>query len=157
LGTGYEKEVIMIDYVKYRCKIATLYEQRECLSARCAADIKSAHREGKTRQDIENLRSDYRHEIDELNEDIASLLTAYIISKANRKFVPIPPLQETGMWEQSTITQRYVLTASGISKVRSSLRADRKEQIELFLPIVAALTGVIGVATAFVALLLKFK
>jgi hypothetical protein len=147
----------MINYIEYRCKIATLYKQRERLSARCAADIKSAHREGKTRRDIENLRSDYRHEIDELNEDVASLLTAHIISKANRKFVPIPPLQETGMWEQSTITQRYVLTASGISKVRSSLRVDRKEQIELFLPIVALLTGLIGAATAFVALLLKFK
>jgi hypothetical protein len=147
----------MINYIKYRCKIITLYKQSENLSAKCAADIKNAHREGKTGQDIENLRSDYRHEINELNEDIASLLTDYIISKANRKFVPIPLPQETGMWEQSTITQRYILTAYGISKVRSSLRADRKEQIELFIPIVAALTGVIGAATGFVAILLKLK
>ena len=91
-----------------------------------------------------------------LDEEISILTTDNLIRKARRRFVPIPPHETEEMWEQcDKISNRYVLTNKGISELRSSLRKERKEQVELIVMILATLTGFVGEITGLVAVTMK--
>lgn len=91
-----------------------------------------------------------------IEEEIAILATDYITQMARRRFVPIPSHDQNGMWDQcNKMSNRYILTHRGISQLRSSLRKDRKEQVELVVMILAVLTGIIGAATGLWAVILK--
>ena len=53
---------------------------------------------------------------------------------------------------------RWVLTAHGLSMIRSQVRAEKKAQMEtrfLFIPYVSGLTGLIGTLIGLIAVLKK--
>lgn len=146
----------MIDYIKYRYKLEQLFRQKKRLWEAYDTDIQIARKEGKPKEDIELLECEAWSEKDRILEDISILITDYLINRATRKFVPIPSLKEMEFWERcKVIHNRYILTDTGIRDLRSSLRLEQKERNESLVPIIAALTGIIGAATGLVALLLK--
>lgn len=146
----------MNEYLKYRAKLAKLFSQKEAIRNAYADDIRKAQKEGKSRDDIQSLEHSSHFEESMVDEEISILATDNLISKARRRFVPIPSHETEGMWDQcDTISNRYVLTSKGISEVRSSLRKEQKEQIELAVMILAILTGIIGAITGLVAVIMK--
>ncbi|MEW6536947.1 MAG: hypothetical protein AB1454_15155 [Candidatus Auribacterota bacterium] len=146
----------MIEYCKYRAKLANLFRRKKSLRAAFAEDIRKARKEGKSTEDIQSLEHQSYFEESMIDEEIAILATDYLLEKARRQFVPIPSHDTNGMWKQcNTISNRYVLTNQGISQLRSSLRKNRKEQVEFVVMVLAALTGIIGAVTGLVAVILK--
>lgn len=146
----------MIRHFKYRLKLAVLYRQSARLSAAYADDIRKAKNDGKTRQDIHSIESDSRFEADMLDEEIAILATDNLIEEARRRFIPIPPIDSNGMWEQcNKMSNRHVLTNQGISHIRSLLRTERKEHTELAMMVATVVTGIIGTITGLVAVIIK--
>ena len=146
----------MIEYLKYRAKLAKLFRQKEAIRNAYADDIRKAQKEGKSREDIQSIEHSSYFEESMVDEEILILATDHLISKARRRFVPIPPHETEGMWERcDTISNRYVLTSKGISDLRSSLRKEQKEQVELMVLILAILTGIVGAVTGLVAVIMK--
>ena len=146
----------MIEYLKYRAKLTKLFRQKEAIRSAYADDIRKARKEGKPSDDIQFLEHSSYFEESMVDEEISILATDNLIRKARRRFVPTPSRDDDGMWEQcDTISNRYVLTSKGISELRSSLRNERKEQVELVVMVLAILTGIIGAATGLVAVIMK--
>jgi hypothetical protein len=146
----------MIEYLKYRAKLAKLFRQKEAIRNAYADDIRKAQKEGKSREDIQSLEYSSYFEESMVDEEISILATDNLIRKARRRFVPIPSHKADGMWEQcDTISKRYVLTSRGISELRSSLRKEQKEQVELVVMILAILTGTVGAVTGLVAVIMN--
>lgn len=146
----------MIDFVKYRVALRRLVRQKEKICFAYAKQISEAHKERKKLDDIRALESSAWFEEQMLNEEISILATTYWISKATKHFITIPSRAEEGMWEQcDKISERFVLTSSGISVLRSSLRTERKERRDLILPYILAFTGIIGALTGLIAILRK--
>jgi len=146
----------MIEHLKYRGKLAKLFRQKEAIRSAYADDIRKARKEDKPSIDIQSLEYSSYFEETMVDEEISILATDSLICKARRRFVPTPSREDEGMWEQcNTVSNRYVLTNKGISELRSSLRKERKEQVEFVVMILAILTGIIGAATGLVAVIMK--
>lgn len=110
--------------------------------------------EKKSRDDIAAIESFAWFEESMIDEEIAILVTDYLVTEARQNFVPIPSREDKECWEQcQRISERHVLSSTGISKLRSVLRAEAKEKKELFLKVLAAVTGVLGAITGLVAVL----
>lgn len=144
----------MLEHLKYRLALSKLFKQKEELRTAFSADIRKARTEGKRTDDIESIESQSRVEEQMLDEQISILVTNYLIGQASRRFVPIPPHSEQNMWSQcDVISNRYVLTNDGITRLRSALRSEQKERNEMWLTMLAALTGIVGALTGLVAVM----
>lgn len=146
----------MIEHFKYRVKLAMLYRQRARLSAAYADDIRKAKKDDKPQEDIYSIERDSEFETDMIDEEIVILATDNLVEEARRRFIPIPPIGSNGMWEQcNKMSNRHVLTNQGISHIRSLLRTERKEQVELAVMVATVLTGIIGTITGLIAVIMK--
>lgn len=146
----------MIDYLRYRMALRKLSKQKRKIRRAYTKDLASARAAGKNINDLRSLESDAWFEESMVDEEIALLITDFLVSKADKHFISTPSRKEEGMWEQcEKISERYVLTKAGISAVRSTIRAEAKERRDLFLPVIAALTGIIGTITGMIAVLKK--
>lgn len=144
----------MIEYLKYRIGISKLFKQRDKLHASFSEDIRKAHDGKKPEADIELIKADAMFEEQMVDEEISIIVTNNLIRQANRHFVPIPPHSEQNMWSQcNVISNRYVLTNDGITRLRSTLRSEQKERNEMWLTILAALTGIVGALTGLVSVM----
>lgn len=146
----------MIEYLKYRAKLDKLFRQKEAVRSAFEQDIRKAQMQRQPREDMQSLKYQAYFEEAMLDEEISILATGYLIHKARRRLLPIPPYETEGMWEQcDKISSCSVLTNNGISELRSSLRKDRKERVELVVMILGIFTGVIGAVTGLVAVITK--
>jgi len=133
-----------------------LSKQKGKIRSEYAKDLASARAAGNSINDLRALESEAWFEESMVNEEIALLITDFLVSKADKHFIATPSRKEEGMWEQcDKISERFVLTKAGISAVRSSIRTEAKERRDLILPVIAALTGVIGTLTGLIAVLKK--
>lgn len=146
----------MIDYIRYRRQLAKLFKRRKSLHDIYVKEIRKAHQERKPRDDLAVLEAEASFEQRMINEEISILVTGYLIMRANLRFIPVPSRSEDGMWEECEFeSNRFVLTDAGISKLRTSLRSEWKERNEMVIKVLAAITGIIGAATGFLAVWLK--
>ncbi len=60
---------------------------------------------------------------------------------------------EGGAWEKASTTGQYHLKAEALSALRSAIRREQKEKHEIWILWLAALTGLVGAITGFVAVL----
>lgn len=146
----------MIDYISYRMSLRRLSKQKGKIRSTYTKELASARAAGKNIYDLRALESEAWFEEGMVDEEIALLITDFLVSKADKHFIATPSRKEEGMWEQcDKISERFVLTKAGISAVRSSIRTEAKERRDLILPVIAALTGVIGTITGLIAVLKK--
>lgn len=93
-------------------------------------------------------------DLDIIDDEISTLKTGYLIHIANNKSLPIPPITDKdGLWERSIFTDGWHLTNKGITEVRSLIRKDRKESMEICSYWAAILFGLIGVITGLIAVI----
>ncbi len=146
----------MIGYFKYNQKMNRLFSEKMSVRDKFARSIRKAQKEKKSKNDIEALEGQAQFEEIMVDEEIAILASDYLISKAQRSFIQIPLMDLEGMWKKcEIISNRRVLTTAGIATVRSALRCETKERAAMWLPILAALTGIIGSATGLISIAMK--
>jgi hypothetical protein len=86
------------------------------------------------------------------------LLTSYLVKEANA-LDPAPPARhEEGNWKPNEPFGGYALTPKGRLAIRQAIDAEKLRRYEfetkwvkLWVPIISALTGLIGVITGFIA------
>ena len=92
-------------------------------------------------------------------DDIAAAYTSHLLAQADRLMVPHP--QDAGDWVKGrTKPDALALSPTALAALRDAIRKERKERSEVarlwvgaIAPIVAALTGLIGVLIGFLAAL----
>jgi hypothetical protein len=135
--------------------------QRTLLDRAYAKDI-SAARKLKDREKVESLEHDHRFEIGLHDEEEDAYLTKKLLSKARKLRVPMPhryneDKTESEHWYEGHYTGRWYLTTRGFSALREEIRREvkaRHESRTQWVVWLSALTGVIGAATALIALLI---
>lgn len=142
----------MIDYIRYRVTLRRLSKRKKKIRAAYAKDLISARATSKNMDELRSLESEAWFEESMVDEEIALLVTDYLVSKAGKHFIATPSRKEEVMWEQcNKISERFFLTNAGVSALRSTIRAEARERRDLILPIIAVLIGVIGTITGLIA------
>ncbi len=110
-----------------------------------------------TPDELQELQVEWYSESEPIEEELRSIFADKLVKKANRLKVPIPPKCITGRdevngnWQRGTFTGLWYLTSEGLSKLRSSIRAERRERRDAAAFWIAVLTGLIGALTGLIA------
>lgn len=145
----------MFDVIRFRYKLARLRKQLrdiDKLVARKSAELRKKNAKLQEIQDAERELSWPETEI--IYDQIHKLHTDYLLSIASRLIVPTPSWDDQTCWEESPMGFRY-LTTKGIADLRAAIRSEQKlrlERILMWVPAIAALTGLIGALTGFIAI-----
>lgn len=146
---------LMTEYLRFRKKLKKLFRDLEQHRS-VYTEVISRAKKSKDWHEAQSLQAEEYVERCILEEEISMTVTNHWKKKAQRRFVPIPSLEDEDMWEKcEKASYEYVLTNRGISVLRSGLRTERKEQVELWLTVMAATTGVLGAITGFAAVVLR--
>ena len=93
-------------------------------------------------------------DLEMVDEEIRSLVTDYLVSKAQKMFLPVPSLrEEDGFWEQGRYYASWYLTNKGVAMVRKSIRAEKDEKFNLAIRLAPAIIGIIGALTGMFAVI----
>jgi hypothetical protein len=146
------KDVDM-NYFSYRKALFKLHQERQRVSEAISKLVEEARKTGgeaKAREvyQIEGL------DFEMIDDEILDLVSRYLVNKANKRVLPVPPLSEKdGLWERSNFTGRHHLTDKGITEIRKMIRRDTKESLDIFSPYIGILFGLIGAVTGLIAVI----
>jgi septal ring factor EnvC (AmiA/AmiB activator) len=141
--------------------------ERRQLERKFTEEMREAHRQKKSRDERESLREACQWEIDEVQEEIEELFTNDLLEQATRFRVSIPPYFDecrarSDDWRELRTRPGYVLTESGVAKIREQIRAEEKWRMErrahwfsFVATVVAPMTGLVGAITGLIAVLHK--
>ena len=141
----------MINYIKYRRKLAELEERQIKSNSRSKIALKNAKLSNEPREEILSLESIFRFDNSEYESEINTLTSTYYLKKAYDNSIPIPD----DSWEAIDDFDRKALTVDGVNNVRTDLRKIKKENAEIYLPYFTLLVGLIGALTGLFAVLSK--
>lgn len=147
---------MVLGCLKYRLGIRKLLRKKKKIYVSYLAELRKVKNNGGLKDDIDAIEASAAFENAMIMEEISILITNYYRALAAHYFLPMPPLEDEGVWEQCSITSyQWVLTNKGISELRSTIRKEKRERLELALTIIAMVTGVIGAITGLCAVILK--
>jgi len=142
----------VIEKVKFRYKLYKLLKKRRQLRKEYDVKILQAKKKRLDRNKIDRLKFDRFHADKEIKEQISALMTEHLYHEATNRCIPFPTGDAN--WVSCDTLDREVLTDSAITELRKALREDRKENLNVWIPIICALTGLFSV---IVSLVLAFK
>lgn len=142
----------MFGMIRYRRRINKLSKQQNKIQKEYRTKINKET----DRERIRELEAYEFHEFSELQEEIDLLMTSNLRNKASKLFIPLPKYEDEEKWQDCRyISTQKTLTTAGINDVRTAIRLETKGRIEMYLPWIVAVSGLIGVGTGFVAMLKK--
>ena len=142
-----------MSYFSYRKSLGKLSRDRDKESKALSKLVQEAKKLG-GRAKADEVYQAESFELESIDEDISLLRTRYLINRAEKKSLPLPPMnEEDGFWETGRITGSWYLTNKGITEVRSLIRKDTREILEIFSKWVSILIGLIGAITGLVAVI----
>jgi hypothetical protein len=105
----------------------------------------------------QEVRESESFDLEMIDDEILGLHSRYLVSKAVKRILPIPPFsEEDDIWERSNFTGKHHLTEKGIREVRGIIRNEKKERMELlsyWYPWIGVLFGLIGAITGLIAVI----
>lgn len=144
----------MPEWLDYQLKLRKLQRDRWKYGEEYDAAIKKARRDGKSRDEIDNLISEAMHETDMVNEELYSLVTRRLRQQTTKLFLPFPDLSDKTLWGEGRLYGRWHLSDKGIATVLAAIRKERKERAEMWAPWLAGVTGLVGALTGLAAIFL---
>jgi hypothetical protein len=145
----------MIDTLKYRGRLSRLYVKRDKARKDYRKDIAEAKKQKENTEKIEGLLNEAWFTDDEYQDEITSLVTDHLRQKARKLMLPLPNYSDEESWEQSKFSNRYILTEKGIFDLKTKIRNEQKEILQLYLPWLTLIVGVIGALTGLFAVILR--
>ncbi|HEY1719482.1 MAG TPA: hypothetical protein VGH42_14475 [Verrucomicrobiae bacterium] len=146
----------MINYFKFKFALAKLHREKGRMIKAYHIALHEAHANHQNREQIEEITSSYRFETDMIEDEINLMISDYWISKVQRLGIFTPWSEDRTIWnETNSIPDRRVLPQKGVSEIRSQIRAERKAQMEMWLPWITVLTGLVGALIGLLTVLKK--
>lgn len=139
-------------YFSYKKSLYKLRQQEDRFRKAYIKAVDEARKRGGWKEE-EKARVCESIDLDMVQDEISSLISDYLTSKAKRTFIALPqwPDPGNGMWEKSRFTERWRLSPDGIAEVSQSIRRVQKEKVAMVSAIVSLLIGLIGTITGLVA------
>ena len=135
--------------------------ERRLASYRAARDA-ATRRSFLSHGESELAERDWNYEISLAEDEISELNSNQIIQMASRYDLPLPQrtanLGTDVNWSQDSTTGVICLTRAGRALIRSAVRQEQRERWERklrWLPLLGALTGVLGTAIGVLSFLWK--
>jgi hypothetical protein len=148
-------DTMMFGSLRFHYKRSQLQRAKDKIRRSYEKEIAEAERKNKGQKEIETIYQNEHTDLEEINDDIADLLTSYYCQQATRNYMPIPSTDEEGNWTESRFTGRRLLTPSAVRSLRAALRQESKDNSELARMWLAGLTGLVGALVGLAALLFK--
>ena len=144
----------MIAGLRYRWRLHKLLRNESKINNDFKNQLKYLKKQGKT-DEIEELRSISSVDFFLNKEEIQNLITTRLNEIANKLVLELPDYEDKQMWHESIYTMdQSVLTEKGIEALRSKIRAEKRERIDIFIRWATVLTGTIGALTGLLAVIL---
>jgi hypothetical protein len=145
----------VFDGIRLRIRLRELERDKARTLKAFSRDIAAAREKKASADEIYKIRSGENFEVTMIDESIYGAHTGFLVTQANRLIVPAPKFDDETKWSESdTLGVRY-LTPAGINELRAAIRAERKlrrEALLMWLPVVGAVTGLIGAMTGLVVI-----
>jgi hypothetical protein len=116
-----------------------------------ARHLRDAEKKG-DRDEIDSLHAEWRSDRELEQDEVDRLTTRRWERRATYHRIPIPPHGHAPYWEQGA--RGYRLTVEGIDFIENRIYEKRKRRWEFwfqFVPVIAAVAGLIGTLTGLVA------
>ena len=143
----------MLDCLKFRKELKKLTAAKVKALEFYSDKIKKVRQETKSHDEIQEILHTEMFEVGIIQEEIDMLITSHLRAKANHLLVPIPECDDENMWtECNKISRQKVLTTRGINSLKSAIRKEKKERLELPITLAMLLIGIIGAITGLIAI-----
>ena len=146
----------MFDYARMRLGLFWLELGRQRInkaSDKKRAELNASLKGEELRDALHEHRNTEMVDNMEIDEIVGEMHTRYLRSEARRLSVPLKTWDGKEFWEEGLTGTRY-LNDEAINQLRAAIRAEKKsrrETVLMWVPVIGALAGLIGVATGLVA------
>lgn len=106
-------------------------------------DIAAAKKNKVDWKKLNKIRDDEHFELSFADDEIGVFESDFLARQATRYRIPVP--QDEGDWQESTPFGRRFLSRQGATKLRNSLRAERKAIWEYWQSRIALIASVVGI------------
>lgn len=123
-----------MNHITYRLALIKLYRQKRMLDKQYKRDFAEA-KKSNDREKIELVNSMASADYFEVEDEIQYTEQQYLQTVARKMLLPIPPYkkkEDGGLWEESFITGKRMLTTEGIKQLRSTIRTEKKSVLNYF-------------------------
>jgi len=142
--------------IKYQWKRNRLLAKQARTGRQFNLEIEKAHKNGEARDKIESRRADAYFEYSYAQEQIDELVTNHMIAIAKKLMIEQPEYSDDSMWAEARYVGRNkILSEKGIAKLRSDIRKERNERVNLWIPWITTIIGLVGALTGLMAILMK--
>jgi hypothetical protein len=147
----------MLAWLNYHRKLWLLQRERRRLSTKHDRRFRDAKAKNAADKEWELLLHELWEDIGIIDEEIKTLRGLYLITVAERLLLPTPAysVDETDMWEKSSITNKKLLTREAQYQILSDIRKERSQRSENLRLWLAGATGLIGAMSGLMAILLR--
>ena len=142
---------VMFIFVKDRIELHKLNTKVRALEKFYWRLAKNAEKEGKSRNEIDNIYGQMREERYPYELDLNLLKSKTLMKKASKYNLPLPNKDEKELWEK-TFNYSY-LTDKGRFIVNKAIRKESKERRDAVIQFITVVTGLIGVLIGLIAVL----
>lgn len=142
---------IMFIFVKDRIELHKLNTKVRALEKFYCGLAKNAEKEGKSRNEIEDIYGQFFAERDPYKLDLYLLKSNILTKKASKYNVPLPDRDKKELWG-TTFGYSY-LTDKGRFIVKKAIREEKKERWVAVNQIITPLVGLIGVLIGLIIVL----
>jgi hypothetical protein len=140
----------MLDWLRYRVRLAQLQKRKKQ-----AVRLSLAKWDHLFKNSPEDSRISLvidRSDIEPFEEDIENLIYWYLSVQAQKLRLLLP--ESSDSWQWSKHRGHFMLKPAEVQKLRSAIRAERKERSELAFRWLTGITGLIGVLIGLLAIIL---
>jgi hypothetical protein len=141
----------MFIFVKNRIELHKLNTKVRALEKFYWGLAKDAKKEGKGRNEIDDIYGNFFSELGPYRLDLYLLKSSILTIKASKYNVPLPDRDKKELWG-TTFDDSY-LTDKGRFIVNKAIREELKERLNTFTQIITVLAGLIGVLIGLITVL----
>ena len=143
----------MLDYLRYKRQTHKIIKEISNNDKFYGKKIEEEKKKCTTKDEIGKLYAEWRGVNDGPETELKVAMTRYLTAKATKYNVPIPEKSNEELWEDYFGYQ--FLTEKGHFELNKTIRQELKERLEIWIPIITALTGLIGVFIGLISILAR--
>ncbi len=107
------------------------------------------------RNEAQDLSGEWQAVREDEQAEVNHQLTLYWLRRASRHYLPEPDSNDIRYWKHDEIRGVFRLTNEGIDFIEDKLYKKRQRHWEMWIKFATVVTGIIGAATGFAAILFR--